>query len=193
MPSAPLVSFDVRTVDADFDRALTELRKADKNLYNQMRREFRKEIKPFAQELQRGIPRGGSPLSGMSRSPRIAKTRKSPEQRSPFVWKLPSTRVDIGTKFSRRRGVKNVVRISFTDKRPFSAFSVLETARDGASYRGRNMVRGIKKKYPNRGRGRWVIPQFYEKRPEIIRTGTRIVAKYTAVVNRRLARKLRRA
>jgi len=90
------VGVDVR--DVDVERALVELRKLDKDLFNQLRREFRADVKPIAKELQQGIPRGGSPLSGMSSSPRISRSRQAPGQREPYVWKLPTVKVDLGTK-----------------------------------------------------------------------------------------------
>jgi len=155
-----------------------------------MRREFRREIKPYARELQQNIPRGGSPLSGMSRSPRIARTNKSPDLRGPFVWKLPGTKIDVGTRRRGRRGTQSIVRIRFTDKRPYSAFSVLETARQSNTQRGQNMIAGIEQKYKKDGKGRWVIQPFYERRREFIRLAGRIVGKYTRKINRRLAKRI---
>jgi len=188
--SNEILSFDIQPVNADIDRALTELRKADKDLYNQMRTEFRREIKPIARELQSNIWRGGSPLSGMSRSARISKSAKPVDQRGPFVWKLPGTKIDVGSRRSGRRGTRNVVRINFTDNRPYSAFSVLETARQGRSQRGENMIVGIEKKVSANGKGRWVIQQFYDRRQEMVRIAGKVIGKYTARVNRRLAKRI---
>lgn len=184
--SPEILSFDIR--DLDIDRALYHLRRTDKALFNQMRREFRTAVKPIAKELQGNIPRGGSPLSGMSRSPRKARTLKGADARSPYVWKLPSTKIDVGTRRSGRRGTQSIVRIRFTDKRPFSAFSILETARDAKSWRGQNMIAGIKSKYPNSGKGRWVIKQFYDRRREMLRIAGRVVGKYSRSVSRKIAR-----
>lgn len=186
--SNQVLSFDIR--DVDVDRALYELRKTDKDLFNQMRREFRREIKPIARDLKDNIPRGGSPLSGMSRSPRISRTSKSVDLRGPFVWKLPGTRIDVGTRRRGRRGTQSIVRIRFTDKRPFSAFSVLETARQSNNWRGQNMIAGIEQKYKKDGKGRWVIQPFYERKPEMMRIAGRIVGKYMKTVNRRLAKRM---
>ena len=188
--SNEILSFDIQPVNADIDRALTELRKADNDLYNQMRSEFRREIKPIARELQSNIWRGGSPLSGMSRSARISKSAKPVDQRGPFVWKLPGTKIDVGSRRSGRRGTRNVVRINFTDNRPYSAFSVLETARQGRSQRGENMIVGIEKKVSANGKGRWVIQQFYDRRQEMVRIAGKVIGKYTARVNRRLAKRI---
>lgn len=184
--SPEILSFDIR--DLDIDRAMYHLRKTDKDLFNQMRKDFRTAIKPIAKDLQGNIPRGGSPLSGMSRSPRKARTMKSADQRSPYVWKLPSTKIDIGTRRSGRRGTQSIVRIRFLDKRPFSAFSILETARQSATPRGQNMIAGITSKFPNNGKGRWVIQQFYDRRQEMLRIAGRVVGKYSRQVSRKIAR-----
>lgn len=183
--SPEILSFNIR--DLDIDRALYHLRRTDKDLYNQMRRDFRTAVKPIAKELQGNIPRGGSPLSGMSRSPRKARTLKGADARSPYVWKLPSTKIDVGSRRSGRRGTRSIARIQFTDKRPFSAFSILETARDANSWRGQNMIAAIKSKYPNRGKGRWVIEQFYDRRQEMVRIGRRVVAKYSRSITKKIA------
>jgi hypothetical protein len=183
--SPEILSFDIR--DLDIDRALYHLRNTDKDLYNQMRRDFRTAVKPIAKELQGNIPRGGSPLSGMSRSPRKARTMKSADQRSPYVWKLPATKIDIGSRRSGRRGTKSVARIQFLDKRPFSAFSILETARQSSTPRGQNMIAGITSKFPNNGKGRWVIEQFYDRRQEMVRIGRRVVAKYSRSITKKIA------
>ena len=186
--SNEILSFDIQ--DMDIDRALYELRKADKDLYNQMRREFRRELKPIAKELQSNIYRGGSPLSGMSRSARISKSVKPVDQRAPYVWKLPGTKIDIGSRRAGRQGSRNIARITFMDKRPYSAFSVLETARQARNYRGANMIAGIESKAPANGRGRWVIQQFYDRRQEMVRIAGKVIGKYTARVNRRLAKRI---
>lgn len=176
--------------DVKIERALVELRKLDKDLFNQLRREFRAEVKPIAKQLQGNIPRGGSPLSGMSRSQRISRSRQTPDARSPYVWKLPTVKVDLGTQRRRRAGSVSLSRIQFNDKRPFSAFSILETARQAQGFRGKNMLAGIEAKYPSKGKGRWVIAQFYERRPEMRRILVRLLSKYMRGVNNRMARNL---
>ena len=188
--SNEILSFDILPSNRDLERALYELRRADKDLFNTMRREFRREIKPIAKGLHSNIPRGGSPLSGMSRSNRISKSRKTPEQRAPFVWKLPGTKIDVGTRRSGRRSTQSIVRIVFTDKRPYSAFSVLETARNARGQRGQNMITGIEQIYQSKGKGRWVIQQFYDRKPDILRVAGKVVGKYTQRVNRRLANRI---
>lgn len=183
-------SFTLRRTDVS--RVIGELKRVDKELFNEMRRDFRREIRPYANQYKANIP-GASPLSGMSRGVRIARTRRPVEERSPFVWKKPGSSIDVG---SRSRGIRNaryktepVVRIRFRDKRPFSAFSILETARQGRSVRGQNMIRGIQSKFPAVGKGRWVIEQFYQDQPELIVIARRILREYAGKVSNRLARR----
>lgn len=178
------VSVQVRRTDS-FDRVFRELKALDNNLLKEMRAEFRTEIRPYANELKSNIP-GSSPLSGMSRGVRLARTRKSADDRSPYVWKKPSPSIDIGGRVSRRTGARNVVRIRFRDKRPYAAFSILETARQGRNQRGQNMVRGLNSKVAPVGKGRWVIEQFYKQRPELVKIARLILQKFGNKVSRRL-------
>lgn len=184
------VSLTLRKTDVS--QLIRELKSVDKELFNEMRREFRREIRPTANQLKSNIP-GPSPLSGMSRGVRIARTRRPADERSPFVWKKPGASIDIGSKSKgRRRGrlqTEPVIRIVFTDKRPYSAFSILETARQGSGFRGRNMVAGINSKVPPVGKGRWVIKQFYDEQPQLINIARTILRKYGAKVSARLARR----
>lgn len=179
------VSYTLRKTEVS--RLYRVLRSVDKDLITQMRRDFRSEIRPYANELKANIP-GPSPLSGMSRGVRLARTRTPAEQRSPYVWKKPSASIDVGT---RSRGMRRgrfkyepVLRIRFTDKRPYSAFSILETARQATNWRGENMLRGLEKKgYGPVGKGRKVIDQFYQKQPEIIGIALKILDDYAHRVN----------
>jgi len=66
----------------------------------------------------------------------------------------------------------------------------LETAREAFGFRGANMIRGINSKYPPIGKGRWVIPQFYDERPELRRILVRLLGKYMRGVNNRMAKRL---
>jgi len=183
-------SFTLRKTDVS--QVMRELRAIDKDLIKEMRAEFRREIRPTANELKANIP-GPSPLSGMSRGVRIARTRRPADERSPFVWKKPGASIDIGGRSKgMRRGryrTEPVIRIRFTDKRPYSAFSILETARQGSNFRGRNMISGINGKAPPNGKGRWVIQQFYDKQPQLISSARMILRKYAAKVSKRMARR----
>jgi hypothetical protein len=185
------VSYTLRKTDVSL--LIRELKQADKSLFNQMRKDFRTEIRPYANDLKSNIP-GASPLSGFSRGVRKARTTASPDERSPFVWKKPGASIDVGSRSKgRRRGrvrSEPVIRIRFTDKRPFSAFSIMETARIPGNWRGANMLRGLEKNgYGPVGKGRWVIKQFYDQQPEIIGVARRVLNKWANIVSRRLARR----
>lgn len=181
------VSYTLRKTDVSV--LIRELKQADKSLFNQMRKDFRTEIRPYANDLKANIP-GASPLSGFSRGVRKARTTRSPEQRSPFVWKKPGASIDVGSRGRSRYNTQPLVRIRFTDKRPFSAFSIMETARIPGNWRGENMLRGLEKKgYGPVGKGRWVIKQFYDQQPEIIGVARRVLNKWANGVSRRLARR----
>lgn len=165
------------------DAIIRELKQVEPNLVKEFRAEFKSEIRPFANSLKTNIP-PRSPLSGFS--PRATSAR------DPYMWKKPSAKIDVNFRSRRRnRGEYSIVRILFSDKRPNSAFSILETAGTqnpgGITYRGANMIRGLAKRgYPLGNRGRWVIPQFYNNQAEITRKAVTILEKYTAKVNRRL-------
>lgn len=177
---------------SDIARVIRTLNAVDKELMKSMRKEFRTEIRPFANELKSNIP-GPSPLSGFSQGTRKARTTTPAKRRSPYVWKKPSASIDIGSRSrGRRRGrykTEPIVRIVFTDKRPFSAFSVMETARQAKSWRGENMIRGLEKKgYGPVGKGRWVIEQFYSNQGKTVRIAIGILNKYARLVNIKIAR-----
>jgi hypothetical protein len=149
---------------------------------------MRAEMKPFAEKLKVNIP-STSPLSGMSRRARYA--RQSFDARAPFVYKKPTARISVGTgritKKSKASGVA-VVSIVFSDKRPFAAFSVLETA--GAQTPGNRVARALDRAgFPLRGRGkgRFVLPDFYEMRPQIERRAMDVIDRYAKKASRGLA------
>jgi hypothetical protein len=180
----------IRIQSTDLRRLQSELKELDKDLFNEYRRSMRGEMKPFSQKLQGSIPTQ-SPLSGMSRRARYA--RQSFEERSPFVYKKPRARVSVGTgrisKKSMASGV-SVVSIVFSDKRPFAAFSIMETA--GARTPGNRVARALDRAgHPLRGRGkgRFVIPDFYDMRPQMEKTAINVIRRYAAKVSKRFARK----
>lgn len=173
----------------DVRRLIAELKRTDKDLFNQMRREFRSEIRPYARELAANIP-GKSPLSGFSRYPRQSRSLQTAQDRSPYVWKKPSASIDIGTGRRRRRSEQSLVRITFNDRRPYSALSIMETARDAQNWRGKNMLRGLETAgVGTYKKGRWVVGQFYDKRGEMVSIARRILQKYSIYVNRRFERR----
>lgn len=163
---------------------MNELRRLEPDLYNEMRRDFRRDLQPDANQLASNIP-SQSPLSGMSR--RGNRARQSFDERGPYVWKKPRAKIDIDFR-SRRRKSRPIVRIYFNDKRPFSAFSVLETARSAKGFRGANMIAGVDGKFPAKGKGRWVIQQFYDRRPRIVQIATSILQTYMAKVSMKFGR-----
>jgi len=162
-----------------------ELKDLDKDLYNEFRREMRAEMKPFAQKLQSNIP-STSPLSGMSRRP--PRGRQSIEERSPFVYKKPRARIAVGTgRIRSGSSGASIVKIVFNDRRPSSAFSVMETA--GANGSNRVSRALATAGYPLRKRGRFVIPDFYEREAEVVRAARKVLQKYSKMVSKKFARK----
>lgn len=180
------VSFTLRRTDVG--QLVRELKQIEPGLFNEMRRDFRREIRPTANKLKANIP-ARSPLSGMSSGVRIARTRTPADQRSPFVYKKPGASIDVGGRSRGRYKTEPIVRIRFTDRRPFAAFSIMETARQGFGTRGRNMIQGLNSKFPPVGKGRWVIKQFYDEQPQLINTVRRILKQYGSKVSNRLARR----
>jgi hypothetical protein len=180
----------IRFKQANYAKLQRELKDLDKDLFNEFRRAMRKEMKPYAQELKSGIP-NQSPLSGMARNARYA--RQSFDDRKPFVYKKPRARISVGSgrvsRSSRASGV-SIVSIVFSDKRPFSAFSVMETA--GARRPGNRVARSLDAAgFPLRGRGkgRFVLPDFYAMAPAIQQDARNVIEKYARMVSKRLARK----
>jgi len=180
----------IRIKQADYGRLQRELKDLDKDLFNEFRRTMRAEMKPYADQLKSKIP-STSPLSGMARKARYA--RQSFDLRQPFVYKKPTARISVGTgripKSSKAKGV-SIVSIVFSDKRPFSAYSVMERA--GSETPGNRVARSLDRAgFPLRGRGkgRFVIPDFYAKAPQIERDAKKVIEQYAAKVSKRLARK----
>jgi hypothetical protein len=178
-------SFSLRSPDVR--RLVTELKRIEPDLYNEMRREFRRELRPDADSLTANIP-SASPLSGMTR--RGNRALQTIDQRSPYVWKKPKAKIEIDFR-SRKRKSRPIVRIIFNDKRPYSAFSILETARTSRNQRGANMIQGIEGHTPARGKGRWVIQQFYDRRERLVDIARQILQAYGVKVSARMARRVR--
>jgi hypothetical protein len=152
---------------------LKGLRNLDKDLYNQMRRDFRSAVRPTARQLAANIPYS-SPVSGLSPNAKYA--RQPIDQRAPYVWKKPSASIDVGS-IGRgwrkgRQKIQPVLRIRFNDKRPNSAFSVLERASKG------RLAGVVGERFEFGDRGRWVIPQFYSKQQELFGVARKILLDY---------------
>lgn len=162
-----------------------ELKDLDKDLYNQFRREMRAELKPFADKLQSNIP-STSPLSGMSRRP--PRGRQSIDERQPFVYKKPRARIVVGSgRIREGRSGTSIIKIVFNDRRPTSAFSVMETAGTQGSNRVSRALATAG--YPLRKRGRFVIPDFYERENQIVGTARKVLQKYSRMVSKRFAKR----
>ncbi len=162
-----------------------ELKELDKNLYNDMRRDMRAKIKPFADQLHARIPTA-PPISGFARNP--SGVRQDVDQRAPFVWKRPRPRISVGSgRIGKGRSGTSIVAIVFNDRRPTSGFSVLETAGTNGSNRlSRAMATAG---YPLRGKGRFVIPEFYKNEERIVRIARDVLQDFGKRVSKRLARR----
>jgi len=179
-----------RLKQPDVKRVMQELRDLDKDLYNQMRREMRSELKPLADKLHQQIP-STSPLSGMSRRP--PRGRQDISQRAPFVFKRPRPRISVGTgRIKSGASGVSLVKIVFNDRRPTSAFSVMETAGTQGPNRVARALNTAGFPLRRRGRGkggRFVIPEFYERENEVVGTARRILQKYARMVSKDLAKR----
>lgn len=161
-----------RVSAGDYRWLVGKMRELDKEIFNQMRRDFRSEIRPFSRKLAGNIPTR-LPISGTLPNARYA--RQSLDERAPWVWKKPSVSIDVGSRTKARRGAKStesVVRIRFNDKRPYSLFSILERRNGGK-------LPDIANRTSNFGdRGRWVIPQFYRQQGEMVQIAKKILTDY---------------
>lgn len=169
---------------ADVRWLIKGLKSLDKEIFNEMRREFRAAVRPTARALQSNIPYS-SPVSGISPKARYA--RQNVDQRAPYVWKRPGMSIDVGS-MSRgyRRGrqkTEPVLRIRFTDRRPNAAFSVLERAKTG------RLANSVEGRYKFGDRGRWVIPQFYARQGELFEAARKILMAYAKKYSLQIAYK----
>jgi hypothetical protein len=181
------------------DFAIRTLKQIDSEVYKEFTSEFRTEAKKIAAELKTNIPKR-SPLSGMK--PAVL-AKRSAESNADYLdiyqWRMPTVKIIIGSR-SRggRRRSRPVVAIRFRDSRKTAGFSILELAGtknpQGVTYRGRNMIQGLKTAgHPLNEGGRFVIPEFYRRKPEIMATAEKVLLKYSKRVSEDLAEKVRRA
>ena len=162
-----------------------KLKELDKELFNQMRRDFRSEIRPFSRKLAANIP-SAPPLSGLS--PAAPFARQGVADRAPWVWKKPTASIDVSTRTRARRGAKSsepVVRIRFNDRRPYSAFSVLERRSGG------RLADLVNARYSFGDRGRWVVPQFYKDQGEMVSVAKKVLDNYAKRFSLTVARRMR--
>lgn len=171
---------DFTIKSADFDALIRELKAVDKELVNELRREFRSELSPIAKGLAGGAP-AKSPLSGFT---------KAKGAELPYLYRKPSASIQMAgrTKPGRKQNL-----VSIRLKQP--AINILELAgvsnkgKDGGgmTQRGRNLVQGLATKgYSLGDRGRFIIPQFYKKEPAVRAIAVRILQKFGDKVSRRL-------
>ena len=175
-----------RIEPSNLQALITELRSVDKELVNEFRREFRSELKPFGDRLASNVP-SAPPISGFGKL-----------GQSPYIYRKPTVKIDTTFRKKSRRNQVPVVSIRFNDRRPNAGFSILETAgtrnigkdKGGMTHRGVNMVTGLASKGFSVGKGgRWVIPQFYSRQPEITEVAKKILVKFAGKVNLRLREK----
>jgi hypothetical protein len=165
-----------RLNQGNIEEVLRELKQVEPGLVAEFRKEFRKDLAPFANRLKTNIP-PTSPISGFN--------PRTPSANSPYIFKKPTAKIDVDFRpRRRRRGEFPVVRILFNDRRPNAGFSILETA-------GTRGVNRLSKAlttagFPLGDRGRWVIPQFYENKEETASIARTILDKYATKVNRKL-------
>lgn len=184
----------------EIDFAIRTLKRMDSAVYKEFTDEFRTKAKAIGEELRsRNLPQRGSPLSGMA--PRTINRRRATSNAdylNKYLYNKPRVKIFIG---SRNRGMKRrtrpIVAIRFEAKKGAAGFQIMELAGtknpNGVSYRGRNMIEGLRTAgFPLGDGGRFVIPEFYRRRPEIMAMAERTLAKYMDRVSAELAAKVRR-
>lgn len=177
----------------NLDFAIRTLKTIDPESHKAFQESFKTQAKQIGRELKENIPRANKVPSGFQ--PRNA------AEGSFYVYKKPTMKIVMGSrnKGRRRTGGRSlpVVKIVFSDRRPTAGFSILELAgtenRNGITYRGRNLIRGLRTKgMPLKDGGRFVIPEFYDRRPEILRMAELILLRYAKRVNADLAKRVER-
>lgn len=162
----------------DFDVVLRELKGMDKALVNELRKSFRTDLKPINESIRANIPTQPL-LSG------FAKNVGS----SPFVYAKPTASVKVNTRHRPGRAFSNIVTTRFTDRRPNAGFSILELAgskSQGRTPQGRAMISALNSKFPIRtGLGRFAIPEWKKKGPDVEKVARNILEKFSKQVNRK--------
>jgi hypothetical protein len=163
---------------SDFTSVVRELRDMDKSLVNDLRKAFRTDLKPINEGIRSTIP-VEAPLSG------FAKNVGSP----PFVWSKPTASVKVNARHKPGRAFSNIVSTRFNDRRPNAGFSILEKAgskSQGSTPQGRGMIRALNAKFPVRGGlGRFVIPEWKKKGPDVEKVARNILEQFSRKVNRK--------
>ena len=173
---------------SDLKVLLSELRSIDPNLRKALQKEMRSDLKPFVTGLANQIPRQ-SPLSGFG---------VNAQPGTAYRWGAVGGSVvtPLG-KRAKKPGFYPVVSMKFRTRGSGKAgFEILELAgsvnrgkdRKGMTYRGNNLVQGLKTAgYDIKaGLGRFLIPQAKDDANQVNRIAVRIIEKYVALVNRRI-------
>jgi hypothetical protein len=162
----------------DFTNLLRDLKEVDKQLVNEFRKSFRTDLKPVNESIRSTIDKE-PPLSGFAKG--VGK--------SPWVWGRPTASVKVNTRHKPGRAFSNLVSTRFTDRKPNAGFSILELAgskSQGRTPQGRAMIENLNSRFPIRsGLGRFAIPEWKKKQPDVERIARNILNKYSEKVNRK--------
>ena len=162
----------------DFSALLRELKDVDKQLVNEFRKAFRTDLKPVNEGVRSMIPTE-APLSGFAKG----------VGRSPFVYGRPTASVKVNTRHKPGRAFSNIVSTHFRDRKPNAGFSILETAgskSQGRTPQGRALIENLNRRFPIRsGLGRFAIPEWKKKGPDVERIARNILETYSKKVNRK--------
>jgi hypothetical protein len=174
---------------ADLKVLLAELKNVDPGLRKALQKEMRDDLKPIVTGLAGKIPKQ-SPLSGFGANAQAG---------TAYRWGAVGGSVitPLG-KRAKRRGFYPVVSMKFRTRGSGKAgFEILELAgsvnkgkdRKGMTYRGNNLVQGLKTAgYEVKGGlGRFLIPEAKGDADKVTRIAIRIIEKYVALVNRRIS------
>lgn len=163
---------------SDVEAVLRELKNVDTALVNEFRKSFRTDLKPVNESIRSKIP-SEAPLSGF--------TKKSGT--APYVFARPTASVKVNTRHKPGRSFSNLVTTRFTDRRPNAGFSVMELAGSksgGNTPQGRALISALNSRAPIRqGLGRFAIPEWKKKGPDVERIARNILEKFSKQVNRK--------
>jgi hypothetical protein len=163
---------------ADFSAVLRELKDLDKTLVNELRKEFRTQLKPVNDSVKSKIPTE-APLSGFSRR----------DGSEPYIWSRPTAKVVTSFRPPRGKAFTNLVSTQFSQRRPNAGFNVMELAgskSSGNTPQGRMMIEKLNSRFPiSGGLGRFAIPEWKKKGPEVEKIVRRILDDFSGRVSRK--------
>jgi len=164
---------------ADFSAVLRELKDVDSKLVNELRKEFRTQLKPINESVRAQIPTV-PPISG------FAKKGGS----EPYIWSRPTAKVNTSFRTKPGKAFSTLVSTNFTDRRPNAGFNIIELAgskSSGKTVQGRAMISALNNRAPIRGGlGRFAIPAWKKKESDVERIARGILEKYSEIVSRRM-------